>query len=57
MLADLSPELRQAAVLLQTMSVSQAAREMGVPRRTFREKHLVQLQETFRAKGLDLYLS
>ena len=56
-LADLSPELRQTAVLLQTMSVSQAAREMGVPRRTFREKHLVQLREAFKAKGLNLYLS
>ncbi|MBN2132231.1 MAG: sigma-70 family RNA polymerase sigma factor [Sedimentisphaerales bacterium] len=56
-LADLSPELRQAAVLLQTMSVSQAAREMDVPRRTFREKHLVQLHEALTAKGLNLYLS
>lgn len=55
-LADLSPELCQAAVLLQTTSVFQAAREMGVPRRTFREKHLVQLHKAFTAKGLNHYL-
>ena len=56
-LADLSPELRQAAVMLQTMPVSQVARELGIPRRTFREKHLVQLHEAFAAKGLNHYLS
>jgi RNA polymerase sigma-70 factor (ECF subfamily) len=44
-LEKLPAELRRAAELLQTMSVTQAARAMGVPRRTFREKHLVQLRE------------
>jgi DNA-directed RNA polymerase specialized sigma24 family protein len=56
-LDDLPPELRRAVELLQCMSATQAAREMGIPRRTFREKHLVQLSEIFKAKGLDQYLS
>jgi len=56
-LEDLSPELRRAVELLQCMSVTQAAREMGIPRSTFREKHLAQLREFFKAKGLDQYLS
>lgn len=56
-LADLPAELRKAVELLQHMSVTQAAQEMGVPRRTFREKHMAQLRELFKAKGLDLYLS
>lgn len=56
-LDDLPPELRRAVELLQCMSVTQAAREMGIPRRTFREKHLVQLRELFKTKGLDQYLS
>lgn len=56
-LADLPPELRRAAELLQYMSVTKAAREMGIPRRTFRDKHLAQLRELFKAKGLDHYQS
>ena len=56
-LADLPPELRQAAEMLQTMPVTQVARELGVPRRTFRDKHLVQLHEIFTAKGMNHYLS
>jgi len=56
-LADLSPELRQAALMLQTMSVSKVACELGIPRRTFRDKYLAQLREAFKAKGLDQYLS
>ena len=56
-LANLSPELRRAAALLQTMSATQAARQMGVPRRTFRDKHLAQLREAFTAEGLNHYLS
>ena len=55
-LADLPPELRQAAEMLQTKSVSEVARELGIPRRTFREKHLTQLREVFAAKGMDDYL-
>ncbi|MBI1373325.1 MAG: sigma-70 family RNA polymerase sigma factor [Phycisphaera sp.] len=56
-LDELPPELRRAVELLQSMSVTQTAREMGIPRRTFREKHLAQLRELFKAKGLDQYLS
>ena len=55
-LDGLTPELRQVAEMLQTKSVSQVARELGIPRRTFREKHLVQLREVFAAKGMDDYL-
>lgn len=55
-LADLPPQFRRAAELLQTMTLTEAARAMGVPRRTFREKHLPRLREIFRAKGMDLYL-
>jgi len=52
----LTPELRQVAEMLQTKSVSQVARELGIPRRTFREKHLTQLREVFTAKDMDDYL-
>ena len=55
-LDGLTPELRQVAEMLQTKSVSQVARELGIPRRTFREKHLAQLREVFAAKGMDDYL-
>jgi len=55
-LDGLTPELRQVAEMLQTKSVSQVARELGIPRRTFREKHLTQLREVFAAKGMDDYL-
>ena len=56
-LDKLTPELRRAVELLQSMSITQAAREMGIPRRTFREKHLAMIREIFKAYGLDLYLS
>jgi len=55
-LDGLTPELRQVAEMLPTKSVSQVARELGIPRRTFREKHLTQLREVFAAKGMDDYL-
>jgi len=55
-LDGLTPELRQVAEMLQTKSISQVARELGIPRRTFREKHLTQLREVFAAKGMDDYL-
>jgi hypothetical protein len=41
--------------LLQTKSVAQVAREQGIPRRTFRDKHLTQLREVFAAKGMKVY--
>ena len=34
----------------------QVARELGIPRRTFREKYLTQLREVFAAKDMDDYL-
>lgn len=56
-LASLSPELRRIAEMLQTKPIATVARELGIPRRTFRETHMVQLRETFTAKGLALYVS
>ncbi len=55
-LDDLTPQLRQIAEMLQAKSVSQVARELGIPRGTFRVKHLRQLREVFAAKGMDDYL-
>lgn len=55
-LASLPPHLRKAAKMLQTKSVSRVARELGVPRRTFRDRHLAQLRELFTEKGLGDYL-
>jgi len=55
-LDGLPPELRQVAEMLQTKSVSEVARELGIPRRTFREKHLMQLRDVFAAKGMGDYL-
>jgi len=55
-LADLPPDLRRAAEMLQSKCVSQVARELRVPRRTFRDKHLAQLREIFYAKGLGEYV-
>ncbi len=54
--AGLSPELRQVADMLRTASVAEVARELGIPRRTFREKHLAQLREVFAANRMDDYL-
>lgn len=56
-LAGLSPELRRIAEMLQSKPVAQVARELGIPRRTFRETHMVQLRDAFTAKGLALYVS
>ncbi len=54
--AGLSPELRQVADMLRTASVAEVARELGIPRRTFREKHLAQLRQVFAANRMDDYL-
>lgn len=55
-LADLPPDLRRAAQLLQSLPVAQVAREMGVPHATFYDRHLKRLREAFAAKGLADYL-
>ena len=54
--AGLSPDLRQVADMLRTQSVAEVARDLGIPRRTFREKHLAQLREVFAANRMDDYL-
>jgi RNA polymerase sigma-70 factor (ECF subfamily) len=54
-LDGLSPELRQAAELLQHTSVRQTARAMGVSESAFRKRHLVQLRKHFKARGMDDY--
>ena len=56
-LADLPPDLRRAAELLQVHPIVQVAREMGIPHATFYENHLVRLREAFAAKGLGDYLT
>ena len=55
-LIGLSPELRQVADMLRTQSVAEVARELGIPRRTFRDRHLAQLREAFAANRMDDYL-
>ena len=40
----------------RTQSVAEVARDLGIPRRTFREKHLAQLREVFAANRMDDYL-
>lgn len=55
-LADLPPDLRRAAELLQTLPVAQVAREMGVPHATFYDKYLMRLRDAFAAKGMGDYL-
>ena len=55
-LIGLSPELRQVADMLRTQSVAEVARDLGIPRRTFRDRHLAQLREAFAANRMDDYL-
>lgn len=55
-LAGLTPELRQIAEMLMTQSVAEVARELGIPRGTFRDNHLVELRRVFAANRLDEYL-
>lgn len=56
LLAELPPELRRAAELLQMFPVAQVARQMGVPHATFYDQHLTRLREAFAAKGMGDYL-
>ena len=55
-LAGLTTEMRQIAEMLMTQSVAEAARELGIPRGTFRDRYLAQLREVFAAKRLNDYL-
>lgn len=56
-LIGLPPDLRRVADMLRTQSVTEVARDLGIPRRTFREKHLAQLREAFATSRLDDYLN
>lgn len=55
-LASLTPELRQVADMLRTQSVAEVARELGIPRGTFRDIYLARLREVFAANRLNEYL-
>ncbi len=46
-LSKLPTELRKLAELLKTMSIADAARELGVPRSTIYSSHLVRLRQAF----------
>ena len=54
-LTKLPRELRELAESLKQKSVSQIAREMGIPRTTLRER-VRQLRERFESEGMRLYL-
>lgn len=56
LLADLPDELQRAARLLQSHSLTQAARAMGVSRDKFYDNYLPRLREAFAAKGMADYL-
>ena len=55
-LAGLPPELRALAERLCTHSVTEIARELGVPRSTLYETGIARLRKAFEDKGLDEYL-
>jgi len=46
-LDGLPPELRRVAEMLMTQSVAEVARELGIPRGTFRDRYLERLREAF----------
>ncbi len=56
-IAGLPGDFHKAAELLQTESITQVARKLGVPRTTFRHKHLPVLRTIFAERGLNLYIS
>lgn len=56
-LAGLPADLRRVALMLQTKPVAEVARELGIPRRTFRQTYVAQLRQAFSATGLDLYVA
>ncbi|HRU20183.1 MAG TPA: sigma-70 family RNA polymerase sigma factor [Kiritimatiellia bacterium] len=55
-LAGLPHELRRVAEMLMTQSVAEVARELGIPRGTFRDRYMGKLREAFGAKRLNDYL-
>ena len=55
-LDELPDDLRQLARLLQTRTVAEIARELGVPRSTLYEKGIARLRKIFEDNGLREYL-
>jgi len=55
-MAGLPPELQHLAKLLQTYSIAETARRLGVPRSTLYETGIARLREIFEDKGLRKYL-
>lgn len=55
-LDELPDDLRQLASRLQTRTVAEIARELGVPRSTLYEKGIARLRKIFEDKGLREYL-
>lgn len=55
-IAGLPPELRRVAEMLMTQTVAEVARELGIPRGSFRDRYLAQLREAFATKRLNDYL-
>ncbi len=54
--ADLSPELQRLVEVLLTHSITEAARELGVPRSTLYGRGIARLRKALADKGLDEYL-
>ena len=55
-MSRLSPELRQLAEMLQTHSITEVARELGVPRSTLYGNGIARLRAVFEDKGMRQYL-
>ena len=55
-MAELPEDLRQLAVRLQTKTVAEIARELGVPRTRLYDKGITRLRKLFEDKGLREYL-
>ena len=55
-MAELPDDLRQLAVRLQTKTVAEIARELGVPRSSLYDKGISRLRKLFEDKGLREYL-
>jgi len=55
-LDELPEDLRQLALRLQTRTVAEIARELGVPRSTLYEKGIARLRKIFEDSGLREYL-
>jgi RNA polymerase sigma-70 factor (ECF subfamily) len=55
-MAELPDDLRQLAVRLQTQTMAEIARELGVPRTRLYDKGITRLRKLFEDKGLREYL-